>query len=899
MTSRRAIRFSGLWLVFCFLWSFPSASSQGSLAPSVRFDRTAVSVTMKMNQRQEDSFQIINESNKEVHFSLIKTTEPELDTGLAVLLGNETEEYGSSWTTYRGNYQRQSCNPVESSIPPYALKWTYQGSKPLLSPLVSGDNLLIPSEDGHIYHIDSRTGIYRSRISFDDPITSLHLHRKYLVISTTTELIVYNRETQLYMWRKPIFAFSPANVVVMQESIFFLNGVFLVSANVATGNENWKISNTDAYLLLTDDRIITSNETGITCYDQQTGKLIWKSEAITVLAMPAELNQQVFYLYQEKNQAYLRCVQVDGKEIWSQTIPYPDINYFAIQEKYIAISTVSGQIACYDTTSGKQRWEYQVHSKIHVSPVIVAGHVYVGSNTGNLFALSLENGFLVWQTNTGFPIYNPLVLARGFIYITDAIQSLYAYGREWENVVPPEPPDQLKAVGGDKMVTLFWRHAKQTPDFAGYHLYRKTSDELTFSFIASIGIFNQYQDTGLKNNQMYHFLVRSYDTFGNESTNSNMISVTPKESSDLSWLLVDPTGGTINPSRNATIRLLFTSRDLPPGIYTAYLHCLVTDESLESSIISLSVSLYVLEENEHLLPLPKISSIRSSDTRVILQWESIPEAEQYMIYRSVVKNDELKLISTLSSDTLSYQDDAVTNRKTYYYYIKYKTDQGQESDFSLEATIIPEPLPITITYPTSKTLYEPVFAVIGTADPKATVYYQTWSLTVEADGRFTTTVGVNVGENKLVFRAIDTEGHVQEAFLEIQFITSYLKVVLTIGSSIVQVNDKTWPTRLDAPPIIQKDRTFVPLRFISEVIGAHVDWIASEQRVDIIKGNHHIVLWIGKTQARVNNAWIELESAPFLLNNRTMVPLRFITEPLGAKLQWDPVKQTIVLMFTA
>ncbi|MDD4663188.1 MAG: stalk domain-containing protein [Caldisericia bacterium] len=884
-------------LFFCMILPFCFHEDSDAVSPVLRFDPATVSITMRTNQKKEENVQLINDSTSLIHFSLYKSAEQKTNLHSNPEISLFTEEFGSSWATYKCNFQRQGFNPVESAIPPYALKWTYQGNRPLLSPVLSGDSLLIPSVDGTIYVIDARTGIYRSRISLDYPIVSLHLQGAYLAIITTNEIVLYNRSSHVFLWRKPFFTSNLASVIIQEKTIYFLTGTYLISANIATGNENWKIANQDNQLLFADNLVVSSNETRMIAFEASTGKIAWTNEGITLLDLPAEMNKQVFIIQREGEQAFLTALQINGSQIWKQPIFYPDVNYIAVHTSYVVVTTISGNVICFDRITGKEVWTYKNQSKVHIPPVIATNHVYIGSNIGRLFALSLETGSLVWQTNTQFPIYNPLVIAKGFVYITDALQNLYAYGREWENVVPPEPPDQVKAIPGDKMVTLFWRHAKQTPDFAGYHIYRKPADEIDFSFIASIGIVNQFQDYALKNNQSYHYLVRSYDTFGNESTNSNMISVKPEESGNPIWLSFDPTGGTVNPSRASTIRLQLSTRDLLPGEYLGFLQCLYTDENLETDYVALPISLHVLEENEKLLPLPKISAIEASDTRVLLKWESNENVKEYLVYRSIVKNDELKLIATLPPTIFFYQDDTVVNHKTYYYYIQYKTDTDQVSDFSVEATIIPEPLLIKITYPTTALLYEPVFNVLGQADPKAKVFYQNYPVQVEADGYFSIAVGINLGKNRLVFIAIDTEGKAQQTTLEVEFITSTLKIELTIGSSIVLVNDKTWPFRLEAPPVIRDNRTFVPLRFISEVVGAQVEWVAKEQRIDIIKESNHIVLWIGKKQAKLNNTLIELESAPFLENNRTMIPLRFITEPLGAKIQWDPIKQTIQLFF--
>jgi len=85
----------------------------------------------------------------------------------------------------------------------------------------------------------------------------------------------------------------------------------------------------------------------------------------------------------------------------------------------------------------------------------------------------------------------------------------------------------------------------------------------------------------------------------------------------------------------------------------------------------------------------------------------------------------------------------------------------------------------------------------------------------------------------------------------------------------------------DTPPILQNNRTFVPIRYIAESFGAKVNWNEQLQQVTIDSGNTHIVLRIGDTNISRNGNNMQLDVAPFIRNDRTYVPLRFVSEALG------------------
>ncbi|WP_408008445.1 stalk domain-containing protein [Pseudalkalibacillus sp. A8] len=91
----------------------------------------------------------------------------------------------------------------------------------------------------------------------------------------------------------------------------------------------------------------------------------------------------------------------------------------------------------------------------------------------------------------------------------------------------------------------------------------------------------------------------------------------------------------------------------------------------------------------------------------------------------------------------------------------------------------------------------------------------------------------------------------------------------------------------DQPAILENYRTLVPLRGVFEKLGANVYWTQSTQTVRVTKDDTEVTLKIGSKTAAVNGEKVTLDVAPKLVNYRTMVPLRFVTEALGARVTWD------------
>jgi photosystem II stability/assembly factor-like uncharacterized protein len=125
-------------------------------------------------------------------------------------------------------------------------------------------------------------------------------------------------------------------------------------------------------------------------------------------------------------------------------------------------------------------------------------------------------------------------------------------------------------------------------------------------------------------------------------------------------------------------------------------------------------------------------------------------------------------------------------------------------------------------------------------------------------------------------------------------------IKLQIGSITFTVNDVS--RTLDSSPVIKNGRTLVPIRPIVEALGGGVSWDATEKKVTIKLQDKTISLWIGKNTAKVNGISKPIDSTnskvvPEIINSRTMLPIRFVAENLGAIVEWDDATRTITITY--
>lgn len=120
-----------------------------------------------------------------------------------------------------------------------------------------------------------------------------------------------------------------------------------------------------------------------------------------------------------------------------------------------------------------------------------------------------------------------------------------------------------------------------------------------------------------------------------------------------------------------------------------------------------------------------------------------------------------------------------------------------------------------------------------------------------------------------------------------------LLLSITSGMAAIQVELNGRPLSFRVPPTLVGGRTMVPMREIFESLGAQVNWDAPTSTVTAHKGATHVRLGIGDPRATVNGRTVLLDTPAMILNGSTMVPLRFISEALGADVRWFGATQTV------
>lgn len=125
--------------------------------------------------------------------------------------------------------------------------------------------------------------------------------------------------------------------------------------------------------------------------------------------------------------------------------------------------------------------------------------------------------------------------------------------------------------------------------------------------------------------------------------------------------------------------------------------------------------------------------------------------------------------------------------------------------------------------------------------------------------------------------------------------TGSLVSVAPVEAQAIQVLVDSTQVFFDQPPVVVGGRVLVPLRGVFERLGAFVQWNPVNNSVLAGRGSTQVQLTIGSTQAFVNGRAVLLDVPAMIVRGRTLVPLRFVSEAMGARVDWDPSSRTVMI----
>ncbi len=224
----------------------------------------------------------------------------------------------------------------------------------------------------------------------------------------------------------------------------------------------------------------------------------------------------------------------------------------------------------------------------------------------------------------------------------------------------------------------------------------------------------------------------------------------------------------------------------------------------------------------------------------------------------------------------------------------------------ISVTLDTTPPKLQVTIP--ENVLERIFEVKGTTEVGATVTINDEPVLVNPDGSFSYVLTIPVGEKELrvIVKAQDKAGNTSTVSKTVKYRREII-IEMIIDSPVIKVTKDGVSTTVIyeiAPFTMPPGRTMVPLRFIAETFGARVDWDPKTEGIHIELKKSDGTMIIIDMQLRNKIAYVNgkpyvLDVAPFTVEpqGRTVVPIRFIAEAFGAKVDWNPVLQKVTITY--
>ncbi|WP_159082092.1 copper amine oxidase N-terminal domain-containing protein [Aedoeadaptatus coli] len=99
----------------------------------------------------------------------------------------------------------------------------------------------------------------------------------------------------------------------------------------------------------------------------------------------------------------------------------------------------------------------------------------------------------------------------------------------------------------------------------------------------------------------------------------------------------------------------------------------------------------------------------------------------------------------------------------------------------------------------------------------------------------------------------------------------------------------------ETTPVIRHDRTFLPLRAVTEELGYTVAWNGDKREVTLTKGDSSVIMTIGEKAYRLGGKELVMDVAPYLEKNRTFIPARYLGEATGLPVKWMPKVRVVTV----
>ncbi len=685
---------------------------------------------------------------------------------------------------------------------------------------------------------------------------------------------------------------------IYKEFVFFASMDFKIYClNTNYGSKKWEFK-TGFYILSSpmvyDEKVYVACEDGqILCLKPDDGRIVWKKQNEFSNHYSPSFHEDKMFIGSASD---FYCLNAKtGQLIWKYNLWADNfksvLSSAVVYNGYVLFRTSKG-LMCLDEVTGVKKWCYETQLTIdHNTPVVQNNTVYFSQGVDNtkLFAIDLITGIkkkdIEIEPTLGPDLPSPLFCRNKIFlpiesglsaYEPDSLNRLLLLNIDDELMNYSSSPiigNNCILLGfGDRLICLYNDSSRNEPIKPKEVLLSTPANK--YDLCSSI-----------------QFSARVIDIYEEEIKNP-----------ELEWS-VDPAFGTIDATG------LF--KPSKTGVATITCRCGDAVATVDINVV------------DYLVPSVKT-----------LVLTNVKPYQDYKTTLTYTNNSDarldVKLTSTTDLITLSPTSFSVDAGKTFDILVSCKLKEFTPSavtSFTINADYggCPDILHGTIMnadkYDCFKVSPEMLdFGLVKRGDSK------TMSLTIESNAKQTLTISCDQPWVEISKKTITVDVGQKET-IDFKIMASSLPASSKLTANITVISDLNFCEQttipllvstedsitiklqvdsrnatingqermLDVPARIIAGRTMVPLRFISESFGCSILWDPTTQKIGIVRYDITVNLWIGKDFVEVNGNKLKIDAPPVIVGGRTMVPLRFIAEPFGAKVDWNAQTKEITI----
>ncbi len=326
-----------------------------------------------------------------------------------------------------------------------------------------------------------------------------------------------------------------------------------------------------------------------------------------------------------------------------------------------------------------------------------------------------------------------------------------------------------------------------------------------------------------------------------------------------------------------------------------------------------------------LMPTDVKASVLSGASIQVSWKDNASDENCYILERQENGTGNMRYLTSLPANTVTYEDNAVETGKSYKYRLKASNNNGescysQTAEAELAAIVAAKPpvAPKDLTATaTSSTSIELAWKDIATDEDSYIVEYRRLNLgswveveTLAAGSTSCTDTGL-VPERAYEYRVKAVKAGVASDYSNIANATTLKGPATSATGTIIMkfypdntmyyVNNKL--KTMDTAPVNSSERLLLPIHYVAEPLGASSDWDDIEKKATIMMNDITIELWLDQSTALVNGVETPVDPdnltiAPVATpSGQMMLPLRFVTENLGCGVSWDPSAGCAVILY--